>query len=126
MADSLSVIAGMALGPTPHLSYNRLKAFTALGKRVLHFRRNNFVDLPANQPVCLQLAKLLGQHLLTSVADQLPELAEKKARIRLDIIEQQRFVFPAHYRQRDDHGAKNRSVGGLARSRFTFGLQFND
>src|SRR5215469_1141985 len=67
MPDALFVISGMVCAPTPHLSEDRLKAFAALGKRILHFWRNNFVNFPVNQPVCLQLAKLLGQHLFTSV-----------------------------------------------------------
>src|ERR1700757_2595460 len=67
MADALFVNSGMAWAPTPHLSEDRLEAFAALGKRILHFWRNNFVDFPVNYPVSFQLAKLLGQHLLTSV-----------------------------------------------------------
>jgi hypothetical protein len=96
--------------PGSHLSEDRLETFTAFGERILHLWRNNLVNLPPNQTVCLQLAKLLGQHLLTSLANQVPELTEPEDLIRFDIIEQQRFVLPAHYRQRDFYGTKNRSL----------------
>jgi hypothetical protein len=48
MADALFVKSGMACAPPPHLSEDRLQAFTALGKRILHFWRNHFIDLPPN------------------------------------------------------------------------------
>ena len=108
MTDALSVVSSVACAPAAHLSEDRLEAFATLGQRILHFWRNNFVHLPPNQTIFLQFAKLLSQHLLTSGADQVPELAKSEYVICFYVIEQQRFVLSAHYGQRDFHRAKNR------------------
>jgi|HubBroStandDraft_2_1064218.scaffolds.fasta_scaffold42390_4 hypothetical protein len=118
MTDAFSVMPGVVCTPGAHLSEDRLETFTALGKRVLHLWRDNLVNLPPKQTVCLQLAKLLGQHLLTGLGNQAPELTEPEDLVRFDIIEQQRFVLPAYYRQRDFHGTKNWSL-------WLFSIQWN-
>jgi len=125
MTDTLSVVSSMACAPAAHLSEDRLEAFASLGQGILYLRWNYFVYLPPNQTVCLQFAKLLSQHLLTSAADQVPQLAKSEYLVRLDIIEQQWFVLSAHYTQRDFYRTKNRSVDGLVSSLCSFGFQSN-
>jgi hypothetical protein len=100
----------MVCTPGSHLSEDRLETLTTFGERILHLWRDNLVNFPPKQTVRLQLAKLLGQHLLTSLVHQVPELAEPEDLIRFDIIEQQCFVLPAHYRQRDFYRTKNGSL----------------
>ena len=108
MTQALSVISSVACAPAAHLPEDRLKAFAALGQRILHFWRNHFVHLSPNQTITFQFAKMLSQHLLARVAEQVPELPKPEYFICFYVIQQQRFVLSAHHRQRDLHRTKNR------------------
>jgi len=107
MPDALTVVPRVPGTPESHLFKDRLKTFAALGQGILYFWWNYFVDLPMHQAVCFQLAKLLGQHLLTRAGDQLTKLPETQDFVRLEVIEQEGFILPADHRQRDFDGAKN-------------------